>query len=49
METFKATLIIAALGLMFSICTVLVIDSYELEQSGECAQCVLLPYLKPNL
>ena len=49
MEILKATLAITTLGLMFSICTVLVIDSYELEQSGECAQCVLLPYLKPNL
>ena len=49
MNIIREALAIVALACLIIASTTLAIDSYELEQSGECAQCVLLPYLKPNL
>ena len=49
MQLVKNLIAIIGMMLMVSVGVVLAVDGYELEQTAECKQCILLPYIKPNL
>ena len=48
-ECIKATLLCSITGVGILGGTMLALDSYELEITGACKQCIVLQYIKPSI
>ena len=48
-DCVKATLICSITGVLIMGSTMLALDSYELELTGQCKQCIVLQYIKPSI
>jgi hypothetical protein len=48
MYWIKSVAAIAALYLVLGLVLIMSIDAYELELTGSCTHCIILPYVKPG-